>query len=167
MLRRGYQDVLPGYFNNSLPDLQSYPLQINFTSTSTLCDITDRFENPRKAPLPHGLRYNTQNSNCPANPANLSGRPCRFLLTIDLRVTEFNDLSQASIFCLPRFNPERELKTLQNLWSRRCSLGPPPPHLLPSSKSPILAEPTERSFFESDSESEEESKRRYCACREC
>ena len=162
MLRRGYQVVFPDYFNNGLPDLQSYPLQINVTSASTLFDITDRFENPRKAPLPHGLKYNTQNSNCPATPANITGRPYRSVLMIDMRVTEFNDLSQASIFCLPRFNPEKELKTLQNLWSRRGSLGPPP-HLLPSSKSPILAEPTERSFFESDSDSEEDSKKRYCS----
>jgi hypothetical protein len=160
MLRRGYQDVFPSNLNNGFPDLHSYPLQLNIPSTSTLCDITDRFENPRKAPLPQGLKYNTQNTNCLATPANITGRSNRSILIIDLRVTEFNNLSQASIFCLPRFNPEKELKTLQNLWSKRCSLEPQP-HLLPSSRSPIPAEPIERSFFESDSDSEDESKKRY------
>jgi len=69
MLRRGYQDILPdnaaktgllqtrrrGYSESR----QFFPLQIQIPPTTTLCDLEGRFENPRKAPLPGGLQYNT------------------------------------------------------------------------------------------------------------
>ena len=66
MLRRGYNDVLPekvgllqlrrrGYSDSG----QFLRLQITVPPTSTLCDIEGRFENPREAPLPQGLKYNT------------------------------------------------------------------------------------------------------------
>ena len=63
MLKRGYHDILAdslqlrrrGY---SAPK-QFIPLQIRIPPTSTLCDLDGLFENPRPAPLPQGLRYNT------------------------------------------------------------------------------------------------------------
>ena len=69
MLRRGYQDIL--YDNATKTGLlqtrrrgysesrQFFPLQIRIPTTATLCDLEGRFENPRKAPLPGGLQYNT------------------------------------------------------------------------------------------------------------
>ena len=71
MLRRGY-DILPekvgflqlrrrGYSESK----QFLPLQISVPPTSTLCDIEGRFENPRKAPLPQGLKYNTMQTAIP------------------------------------------------------------------------------------------------------
>lgn len=85
ILRRGYYDILPekvgllqlrrrGYSDSK----QFLPLQISVPPTSTLCDIEGRFENPRKAPLPQGLKYNTTRgavpqsttlSGCPASPS--------------------------------------------------------------------------------------------------
>ena len=87
MLRRGYNDVFPekvgllqvrrrGYSDSK----QFFPLQISVPPTSTLCDIEGRFENPRKAPLPQGLKYNTTqtsvpqsttSSDCPSTPSTI------------------------------------------------------------------------------------------------
>ena len=85
VLRRGYHNVFPekvgllqvrrrGYSDSR----QFLPLQISVPPTSSLCDIEGRFENPRKAPLPQGLKYNTMqpavpqsstSSNCPSTPS--------------------------------------------------------------------------------------------------
>jgi hypothetical protein len=72
MKRRGYNISLlqDGRDSRSRYISQS----INVPPTSTLCDITDRFENPRKAPLPQGLKYNTQNLKCPSTTVNIRGK---------------------------------------------------------------------------------------------
>jgi hypothetical protein len=87
MSRRGYYDGLPekigllqfrrrGYSDSK----QYFPLQISVPPTSPLCDIEGRFENPRKAPLPQGLKYNTTqsavpqsstSSDCPSTPSTI------------------------------------------------------------------------------------------------
>jgi hypothetical protein len=67
IMRRGYQDFfLPEKFGllqfrrRGYSDSRQFlPLRISIPPTSTLCDIEGRFENPRKAPLPQGLKYNT------------------------------------------------------------------------------------------------------------
>jgi hypothetical protein len=46
--RRGYSD-----------SKQILPLHIKVPPTTSLCELDGRFENPRKAPLPRGLKYNT------------------------------------------------------------------------------------------------------------
>jgi hypothetical protein len=46
--RRGYSD-----------SKQILPLHIKVPPTTSLCELDGRFENPRKAPLPQGLKYNT------------------------------------------------------------------------------------------------------------
>jgi hypothetical protein len=89
--------------------------------------------------------------------------PSSVLIVADLpQSPEFNDCSQASIFALPKFNPEKEMKMLQNLWTKRCSSGEDPPPLIcrstrPSEDISDVADPSpERSFFESDSDTEDE-----------
>jgi hypothetical protein len=181
MLRRGYHDVLPervgllqvrrrGYSDSR----QFFPLKISVPPTSTLCDIEGRFENPRKAPLPQGLKYNTTQTSIPPQPSSDTppGTIGTFLSTlwltiIDIRSPELNNLSQASVFALPKFDAEKEMRMLQNLWTKRCSIGDPPPLIC---RSPQLSQDiteivdsSERSFFESDSDSEDEevSNKRY------
>jgi hypothetical protein len=76
--------------------------------------------------------------------------------------TEFSDLSQVSIFSLPRFDPEREMRTLQNLWSKRNSNTESLCPVMLRSESPqdISGQSSdssfEKSFFESDSDSDDE-----------
>ena len=74
---------------------------------------------------------------------------------------EFNDLAQASIFALPKFDPEKEMRTLQNLWIKRGSTDDPPPLICRPqrpSQDDFPDDPAqERSFFESDSDSDEEA----------
>ena len=77
--------------------------------------------------------------------------------------TDFNDLTKASVFSLPRFDPQKEMQKLQNLWSKRGTLGAPPPLInrsslqikSPSPRVPDKA-PQERSFFESDTDTDDE-----------
>jgi chorismate mutase len=76
-------------------------------------------------------------------------------------VTEFTDLSQASIFSLPRFDPERELRMLQNLWLKRRANDPPPlvirsTEITEEVDDHVSDTSTERSFFESDSDEDDE-----------
>ena len=178
MLRRGYYDVLPekvgllqlrrrGYSDSK----QFLPLQIRVPPTSTLCDIEGRFENPRRAPLPQGLKYNTMQTVAPQHPNSTSdclSTPSIFGMShlvdanlVEERTPEFSDYLQASIFARPKFNPETEMKKLQNLWKKRCSNGDPPPLICrspqQSPESLQTPDPTQdRSFFESDSDSEDE-----------
>jgi hypothetical protein len=172
MFRRGNQDLPAEYIQQvgviqarrkAYPDPKLFfPLQINVPQDSSLSDITNCFENPRKAPLPQGPKYNCQNFNSSVTPDFIGIIYCS-RLTIDLRITEFSDLSQASIFSLPKFNPEQELKKLQSLWSKRSCLESQ--NLLTCSRSPIVDEQPEQSFFENDSEDENESPRRYVVLR--
>lgn len=71
-----------------------------------------------------------------------------------------NDLTKASIFSLPRFDPEKEMRMLQNLWSKRGSLVESPLILRSSrqlqSPSRGTDKSQERSFFESDTDDEDE-----------
>ncbi len=178
MLRRGYHDVLPekpgllqvrrrGYSESK----QFLPLQISVPPISTLCEIEGRFENPRKAPLPQGLKYNTMqtvapqhsnsSSDCPSTPSTIGMTHLVNANVVADRTPEFSDYSQASIFALPKFDPEKEMKMLQNLWKNRCSNGDPPPLICrspqPSPESREVPDPTQdRSFFESDSDCEDE-----------
>jgi len=70
MLRRGYLDI-PDYISkvgiiqarrkaHSNNSTQFYPLQITVPPYSVLCDVGGRFENPRPAPIPQGLKYSTE-----------------------------------------------------------------------------------------------------------
>ena len=172
MFRRGNHD-LPAEYIQQVGVIQArrkaytdpkqfFPLQINVPQDSSLSDITNCFENPRKAPLPQGPKYNCQNFNSSVTP-DFIGIIYSSRLTIDLRITEFSDLSQASIFSLPKFDPEQELKTLQSLWSKRSCLESR--NLLTCSRSPIVDEQPEQSFFENDSEDEDESPKRYVVLR--
>jgi hypothetical protein len=61
--RKGYRD--PRNF---------YPLQINVPTDASLTDITNCFENPRKAPHPQGPKYNPQPSNYPPSLSDITGR---------------------------------------------------------------------------------------------
>jgi hypothetical protein len=74
--------------------------------------------------------------------------------------TEFSDLSQVSIFALPRFDPEKEMRTLQNLWSKRNSGSGVPLIFRTEPQEPITEQLSdtsiERSYFESDSDSDED-----------
>jgi len=84
------------------------------------------------------------------------------LIVVEHRTPEFNNLSQVSVFALPKFDPEKEMRMLQNLWSKRCSIGDPQPLICRASRpSQEVVEdrddPTpEKSFFETDSDSEDE-----------
>lgn len=75
--------------------------------------------------------------------------------------TDFSDLTKASIFSLPRFDPDKEMRMLQSLWSKRVTFGVTPlihrasGQVRPSSQG-IDKAPQERSFFESDSDDEDE-----------
>ena len=74
------------------------------------------------------------------------------------RTPEFNNLSQVSVFALPKFDPEKEMRMLQNLWSKRCSTGDPQPLICRTTPEIVDdgEDPQERSFFETDSDSEDE-----------
>ena len=178
MLRRGYLDILPdssvkptllqlrrrGY---SVDSKQFLPLRIHIPPTTTLCDLDGRFENPRPAPLPQGLKYNTiQNPPIPPPPTQFFPEPITpppfgtsHTDSANYGV-EFHNLSQVSVFALPKFDPEKEMKTLQNLWSKRCSKDPPPlicrSPFPPQDIQDLHSTNEERSFFESDSDSEDE-----------
>ena len=75
---------------------------------------------------------------------------------------DFNDLTKASVFSLPRFDPEKEMRMLQNLWSKRGSLAVPPliyrssRHLQSPSSQRSDHVHQERSFFESDTDTDDE-----------
>lgn len=68
MLRRGYHDLPTDYATRvigiqarrrGLSDSKQFaPLQINVPPVSTLCELEGRFENPRKAPQPQGIKFN-------------------------------------------------------------------------------------------------------------
>jgi hypothetical protein len=68
-----------------------------------------------------------------------------------------NDISKASVFRLPVFDPEKEMQKLKDLWKKRWpneSLSPPVMvRYAPRSKAAKVPEP---SFFESDTDSEDE-----------
>ena len=107
ILRRGYRDILPekvgllqvrrrGYSDSK----QFLPLQISVPPASTLCDIEGRFENPRKAPLPQGLKYNTMqtavpqnstSSDCPSPPGGI-GMTLPLLLLMLLKTEPLNSV---------------------------------------------------------------------------
>jgi Fe-S-cluster containining protein len=80
------------------------------------------------------------------------------LIAVEHRTPEFNNLSQVSIFALPKFDPEKEMRMLQNLWSKRCSIGDPQPLICRTTQEIVDDgdDPQERSFFETDSDSEDE-----------
>jgi Fe-S-cluster containining protein len=80
------------------------------------------------------------------------------LIAVEHRTPEFNNLSQVSIFALPKFDPEKEMRMLQNLWSKRCSIGDPQPLICRTTHEIVDDgdDPQERSFFETDSDSEDE-----------
>jgi hypothetical protein len=172
MFRRGNQDLPADYIQQvgviqarrkAYPDpKQFFPLQINVPQDPSLSDITNCFENPRKAPLPRGPKYNCRSSNLSLTP-DITGTTYWSRLTIDMRITEFSDLTQASVFSLPKFDPEQELRKLQSLWSKRSCLEAR--NFLTSSRSPIFDKLQEQSFFENDSEDEDESPKRYADLR--
>ena len=91
------------------------------------------------------------------------------LIAVEQGTPEFNNLSEVSIFALPKFDPEKEMRILQNLWSKRCSIGDPQPLICrsPRTSHEIVDDggdrSQERSFFETDSDSddEENSVRRF------
>jgi hypothetical protein len=68
-----------------------------------------------------------------------------------------NDISKVSVFRLPVFDPEKEMQKLKDLWKKRWpneSLSPPViARYAPRSKTRV----PEPSFFESDSDSEDEA----------
>jgi hypothetical protein len=176
MSRRGYPD-LPDYSDNFgviqarrrgySDSKQALPLHIKIPPTTSLCELNGRFENPRKAPLPQGLKYNTlQNGDSPqfdnvCSPT-MGSRSLGIPLTMDNTDlhSEFSDLSQVSIFSLPRFDPEKEIRTLQNLWSKRNSTSICPFIFRPESPEDTIDQKSdssiERSFFESDSDTDDE-----------
>jgi len=86
---------------------------------------------------------------------------------IGMQSPELNNLSQASIFALPKFDAEKEMRMLQNLWTKRCSVGDSPPLICrspqPSQDFTEIIDSSERSFFENDSDSEDDevSNKRY------
>ena len=145
-----------------------WPLKIQVPPRSNLFELEGRFENPRKAPKPQGLKYNTiLTPNSPApNLSNLDSPPFGApllstfsLIPVEPRQGEFSNLSEASIFALPKFDPEKEMRILQNLWSKRCSPSNQPlicRSLYPAASQISDDSPRARSFFESDSESDEE-----------
>jgi hypothetical protein len=172
MLRRGYPDIpehiskigmiqarRKGYADST----RFYPLQITVPPYSVLCDVQGRFENPRPAPIPQGLKYNTTANSPSTSQQDNAGLGIISLIrgsdVVDLNA-EVNDLTKASIFSLPRFDPEKEMRMLQNLWSKRGSLVVPPLILCSPRhlQSPSLATGScqERSFFESDSDDDED-----------
>lgn len=67
-----------------------------------------------------------------------------------------NDISKASVFRLPVFDPEKEMQKLKDLWKKRWpneSLSPP---MIVRYAPRSMAKVPEPSFFESDSDSEDE-----------
>jgi hypothetical protein len=69
MLRRGYHDILVDNYGNVtllqarrkayVESTQFFPLHVTVPTITTLCEIEGRFENPRKAPIPQGLKYSS------------------------------------------------------------------------------------------------------------
>lgn len=186
MVRKGFCDILHNnsfgtslvqYQRRGSPDLkQLSSMQVTLPLLTTLCDYEGRFENPRKAPLPQGPKLNSLqllSSTAPSESATsslinpISNLPDGYqLVSVVLTVagkpaTEFGDLSKVSIFSLPKFDLEKEIKMLQCLWSKRW------PHLssvsvlcrrsrLPEDLCRYVINEKESSFFETDSESEKE-----------
>ena len=79
-------------------------------------------------------------------------------MQVDIKSLEFNDIANASIFSVPKVDSTKQMKILQNLWTKRHSQDLDPRRQSQGSEQSTL----ERSFFESDSEDEdgEDSKRR-------
>lgn len=80
------------------------------------------------------------------------------------RTPEVKNIAQASIFSLPKFDPEREMRKLQSLWTQRGALILSPLFRRSTSPRKQMVEPPtlnlsgrrEVSFFEEDSEIEDE-----------
>ena len=79
---------------------------------------------------------------------------------IELTSPELNDISQVSVFSLPVFDPEKEMAKLRALWKKKWSEESLSPPLIftsrPRSCAVLPVKLPEPSFFESDSESEDE-----------
>ena len=184
MSRRGYHDLPTDYATRvgiqarrrGFSDSKQYaPLQINVPPVSTLCELEGRFENPRKAPLPQGIKFSaTQNGIASPMPissstTNTPGIIPQFFFVADTisvaRTPEVKNIAQASIFSLPKFDPEREMRKLQSLWTRRGALilsplfrrsTSPRQQMLGPSMLNLSGGRREVSFFEEDSETEDE-----------
>ena len=147
-------------------------MQITIPPPTTLVELAGRFENPRKAPIPQGPRFSSTNAKDDTQlSALLEMTPSGGL---SATATEFSNLTNASVFALPKFNPEKEMRILQNLWTKRSlEIGDSPPLIhrssFTASSTNIPEEPgvpevnVERSYFESDTETEDEndSMKRY------
>jgi hypothetical protein len=176
MLRRGYAGFSSDYANKvvgiqarrrGLSDSKQFaPLQISVPPVASLYEFEGRFENPRIAPQPQGLAFNARQGTAtpPPKAPSLATTPGTFSgygnNVGTAKTVEVKNISQASVFSLPKFDPEREMRKLQNLWTRRGSILLSP--ILRRSPSPRprafgsfeSEERREVSFFEDDSESD-------------
>ena len=191
LVKRGYNNVLPvdpiqkggllQFRRRGLSDsTQFYPLQITIPPPTTLFDLAGRFENPRKAPVPEGLRYSSVKSP-PLNEPQLSAvlKVSTPTTALSATGTEFRNLTNASIFALPKFNLDKEMRLLQNLWTKRSlEIGDSPPFIYPTSplidvsdlkELQVAGSNFERSYFESDTETDDENdaSKRYLALFLC
>lgn len=143
--------------------------------------LDTRFENPRKAPVPQGLRFNprrtlqispfssgsstavySDESDAPSTPATVirSSLLRIWINQVELTSPDLKDIAKVSVFRLPVFDPEKEMAKLRMLWKKKWpeeSLSPPlmlP--IRPRSDGLLRTRLPEPSFFESDSESEDE-----------
>jgi len=181
LVKIGYNDVLSTdptlkggllqFRRKGLSDSkQFYPLQITIPPPTTLFDFAGRFENPRKAPVPQGPRFSDVNNQRTNDPQQLSAllEASTPATALSATATEFSNLTNASVFALPKFNPDKEMRILQNLWTKRSlEIGDSPPLIHRSSfASPSTHSPdesiapqvnVERSYFESDTETDDDN----------